>query len=76
MSAIRSVVAVIKLSNKDLDKLESGEFFTREHLNTYTKKQLVEIMLMMQTAIDTLANAIKQDRSRQSWIERIKEIFR
>lgn len=73
MSAIRSVVAVIKLSNEDLNKLESGEFFTKEHLNTYTKKQLVEIMLMMQTAINTLVNAMRQGQSRRTWIQRIAD---
>ena len=62
------MVAVFKLSDEDLNKLESGEFFTREHLNTYTKKQLVEIMLMMKSAIDMFAMARKQN-----WIQRIAD---
>lgn len=64
---------MIKLSNEDLDKLENGEFFTREHLNTYTKKQLVEIMLMMKSAIDMLTNAMRYGQSRQNWIQRIAD---
>ena len=71
MSVIRSVVAVIKLSDEDLNKLESGEFFTREHLNTYTKKQLVEIMLMMKSTIDMIAMSIRQGQSKRNWIERM-----
>ena len=67
---------MIKLSNEDLNKLESGEFFTREHLNTYTKKQLVEIMLMMKSAIDMLTNAMRYRQSRQSWIGRIVDRLR
>ena len=67
---------MIKLSNEDLDKLENGDFFTREHLNTYTKKQLVEIMLMMKSAIDMLTNAMRYRQSRQSWIGRIVDRLR
>lgn len=67
---------MIKLSNEDLNKLESGEFFTREHLNTYTKKQLVEIMLMMKSAIDMITMAMRQGQSRRSWIGRIIDRLR
>lgn len=55
----------------DIEKLESGKFFTREHLETYTKKQLIEIMLMMPAAINALINAMRQERSKSSWIDRL-----
>ena len=55
----------------DTEKLEDGEFFTREHLETYTKKQLIEIILMMEKSIDALINAMRQGQSKPSLIDRL-----
>lgn len=59
------------MNDINVDKLEKGEFFTREHLETYTKKQLIEIMLMMEKSIDALVNAVRQGQSKPSWIDRL-----
>lgn len=47
-----------KATEEELKMLDNNSFFTREHLETYTKEQLIELLLTIPKAVDTVATAI------------------